>query len=122
MSAPMPPPMMTAQTQRGYSSATFQRISTWEKTVRKRLAHGAALNTENYQIATDDSFDAVAAYYDAALQVMGLKPMSDSTFVSGVGRGWAKDDQLLVLLTVDGEQIDTQRPVYVLTTMNLPDR
>lgn len=122
MTAPMPPPMMTEQTQRGYSSATFQRMSAWEKTVRNRLARGAALKTENYQIATDAAFDAVVAYYDAAFKAMGLEPMTDTTFVTGAGRGWAKGDQLFVLLTVDGEEIDTQRPVYVLTTMALPDR
>ncbi|MFK7885916.1 MAG: hypothetical protein AB8G16_03545 [Gammaproteobacteria bacterium] len=122
MTAPMPPPMMTAHNKRGYSSATFQRISAWEKTVRKRLARGDALKTENYQIATDASFDAVAAYYAAALQVMGFAPMSDTTLASGGGRGWVKDDQVFALLTVNGEDIDTQRPVYVLTTMALPDR
>ena len=122
MSAPMPPPTMTAETQRGYSSATFQQVSSWAKTVRNRLGRGDALRTENYQIAKDASFDAVAAYYDAALGAMGFAAMKDTILAGGGARGWSNDDHVFVLLTVDGRDIDTQRPVYVLTTLALPDR
>lgn len=121
MFAPLPPPMMTAQTKRGYSSVTFQRIATWEKTVRNRLGRGDALSTENYQIAADASFDAVAAYYDSAFRVMGFAALNDAVLAGGGGRGWSSENEVFMLLTVDVDDIDTQRPVYVLTTMALPD-
>ena len=64
----------------------------------------------------------MAAYYESALKVMGLNAMNDAMLAGGGAHGWSNEDDVFVLLTVDGRDIDTQRPVYVLTTLALPDR